>query len=245
VGDAPGSAAEVTEVAQATGKSGLGGPAGASGPPGVGEATTGAYGRDTVEFARLVNLSDAVFAIAMTLLVLGLAVPDVPAARLGAELMDIVPQLLAFLLSFALVANIWWQHHKLFARLARIDRSIVALSLAMLGVVALVPFPTGLLGSYPTSSAAAVPFIGIFAVLLALFVGTVARAQRLQAWTRALPVSTFRWVVAGFLVTLAMVLVAAAVALVWPVVGLVVLAVSNLPEVLLAHRAPPDYREWS
>jgi uncharacterized membrane protein len=218
------------------------------GHPDLGDGTTltaGRYGRDTVEFARVVNLSDAVFAIAMTLLVLGLQVPEVPVQQLGNELTRTLPQLVAFLLGFGLVASIWWQHHKLFSRLAYVDRGMVGLAIAVLAAVALVPFPTGLVGSYPTNRAAVLPFIGVFAVLNALFVAMVWHAQRQQAWSRALPAATFPWVVGGFGLTLGVTLIAVAAATMWPVAALVVLAVSGLPDLFLAHRAPPDYREWS
>lgn len=205
----------------------------------------GRYQRDTLEFARLVNLSDAVFAIAMTLLVLGLTVPNVQSARLAAELVGVVPQLLAFVLGFALVGSVWWQHHKFVARLAHADRGLVVLTLALLGAVAVVPFPTGLVGSYPTSRAAVLPFIGVFVLLLTLFVASVRHAQRTGAWQRAMPERTYRWVVAGFVVTIVALLVAALVALLWPLAALGILALSNLPEALLARRAPPDYRDWS
>jgi uncharacterized membrane protein len=207
--------------------------------------TTGRHGRDSVEFARLVNLSDAVFAIAMTLLVLGLAVPDVAAQELGSELRKVLPELVAFLLAFGLVASLWWQHHKLFARLGLVDRGLVGLTLAMLAAVALVPFPTGLIGSYPTTRAAVLPFIGVFIVLIVLFVAMVRHAQRVRAWARPMPPATYSWVMAGFLVTLAVMLLAGLVAVVSPVAALVVLAVSGGPEQLLARRAPRDYRDWS
>jgi uncharacterized membrane protein len=205
----------------------------------------GRYGRDSVEFARLVNLSDAVFAIAMTLLVLGLAVPDVAAQELAGELRKVIPELVAFLLAFGLVASVWWQHHKLFARLDHLDRGLIGITLAMLAAVALVPFPTGLIGSYPTTRAAVLPFIGVFIVLVALFVAMVRHAQRVQAWTRPLPPATYSWVIAGFLVTVAVMILAGVVALFSPLAALVVLAVSGSPEQLLARRAPRDYREWS
>jgi uncharacterized membrane protein len=207
--------------------------------------TAGRYDRDSLEFARLVNLSDAVFAIAMTLLVLGVAVPSVPAQELGSELTGVVPDLVAFLLAFGLVANVWWQHHKLFARLAHVDPGLIGLTLALLAAVALVPFPTGLIGSYPTTRAAVLPFIGVFGVLYVLFVAMVRHAQRVRAWARPLPASTYRWVVAGWAVILAVMLVAGALALVSPVAALALLAVSGGFERLLAHRAPADYHEWS
>jgi uncharacterized membrane protein len=205
----------------------------------------GTYDRDSLEFARVANLADALFAIAMTLLVLGIEVDAVGAGRVAAGLAEVVPNLVAFALGFALVANIWWQHHKFVARLGSLDRPLIALTVALLGVVALVPFPTGLLGEQPTDRAAVLAFIAVFVVLLVLFVACVWRAQRAGAWVTPMPARTFRWVIAGFLVTIAVMLVAGVVAWRWPVAGLAVLALSNLPEVVLARRAPDDYRDWS
>jgi uncharacterized membrane protein len=202
--------------------------------------------RDSIEFARLANLSDAVFAIAMTLLVLGLEVPDVRAEDLMGEIVGLAPHLLAFVLSFALVANIWWQHHKLFSRLAYVDRPLIALDLVVLGLVALVPFPTGLLGSYPTSRAAVLPFIGVFVLLLSLFVASIHHAHRVGAWIQPMPDAVYPWVVASYLVPLAMMVGAAAITLVSPLAALAVLACSSLPEVVfIARRAPAEYRSWA
>jgi hypothetical protein len=120
---------------------------------------SGRYGYGTPAFARVANLSDAVFAIAMTLLVLTL---DTPATNdLTGALVDQLPQLSAFLLGFALVANLWWQHHKLFELLGSLEGGLIGINLVLLGAVALVPFPTSLVGNAPTDRAAVLPFIGL------------------------------------------------------------------------------------
>ncbi len=209
------------------------------------DGPTRVYGRETAEFARVVNLSDAVFAIAMTLLVLTLDVPDVPAAELLGALAADLPQLAAFLLSFALIASIWWQHHKLFARLAWLDGGIVALNLALLAGVALVPFPTSLVGTTPTSRAAVVPFIAVFLVLTVLFTLLVERVHRLSAWEPPMPEGLYPWVRAGYVSTAMVDVVALVVALVWPLAGLLLLVVSSLPERLVALRAPDGYARWA
>lgn len=203
------------------------------------------YHRDELEFARLVNLCDAVFAIALTLLVLGITVSDVPSELLGAAMQDVVPELAAFVLSFLLVASIWWQHHRFFARLERIDPPLLGWTIVGLGFVALVPFPTGLLGSHPTSRVAVITFTGIFILLVAVFAFSTRHAQRKGLWRADLPEATYRWVIACFLVTAATMLLAAAVAWSSPLGGLAVLAASSLPERLLSRRAPRDYRAWA
>ena len=65
------------------------------------------YERDSLEFHRVINLSDAVFAIAMTLLVLTLDIPDVPSDQLGEALIVQASQFASLILSFSLVAMIW------------------------------------------------------------------------------------------------------------------------------------------
>jgi uncharacterized membrane protein len=126
------------------------------------------YERSTPEFGRVANLSDAVFAIAMTLLVFTLDAPDV-GERGFAALVDRVPQLAVVGLAFALVASVWWAHHKFFSKLRWLEPGLIALNLALLGLVALVPFPTRLIGAAPLERAAVVPFIGLFVVALVVF----------------------------------------------------------------------------
>ena len=141
------------------------------------------HGRDTQEFTRLVNLSDAVFAIAMTLLVLTVDVPDVPATDLAAALLADLPQIGAYALAFALVASQWYAHRKLFQRLAFTEPGLTVINLAWLGIVALVPFPTSVLGAHPTVTAAIAPFLSLFVVLGLGYIALIARAQAIGAGT--------------------------------------------------------------
>jgi uncharacterized membrane protein len=202
------------------------------------------FDRDSLEFGRVVNLSDAVFAFAMTLLVLGIELPDETTGPLAGQLPRVLPSLVAFALSFALVANTWWQHHRFVARLERVDGRLVAIDLVFLGVVALVPFPTGVVGRHPTDPAAVVTFAAAFVALLLLSLAMVAYAQRAGAWTHPLPSALYPWIVAGYLVVTGLMVVAAVAALRWPLVGLGILAGSGLGEVVLGRRAPDGYRDW-
>lgn len=204
------------------------------------------YGRETPEFARVANLSDAVFAIASTLLVLTLDTPSVAPDRLVGELAARIPQFVAFVLGFALVANVWWAHHKFFGLLERIEPWTIGINLALLGVVALVPFPTSLIGASPGAVAAVVPFIGLFVVLHVLFLAMLLRAQATAAWRMPIPRGLYPWLVAGWLGHLSLMLVALVVALWLPVAGLVVAAVSGTSVSLVTGRlAPPAYAEWA
>jgi uncharacterized membrane protein len=203
------------------------------------------YDRDTPEFARVANLSDAVFAIAMTLLVLTLDVPDPAAGPLAEALLDTLPQLIAFVLAFALVANIWWEHHKFMARLATLDRPLIGATLVLLGAVALVPYPTSLIGMAPTDSAAAVPFIGLFVFIGVLILVLHWHAQRAGAWLTPWPDRLTGWVLGGWGVLIGGLVLALVVAVFVPLAGLAMAALNGwVVTIVMGSIAPPGYRVW-
>jgi uncharacterized membrane protein len=117
----------------------------------------------TLELDRLVNFSDAVFAIAATVLVLSinyshnLHQPDLD-RKLWHEFGDVLPQVLAYALSFFIIARNWLGHHRVFKMIRRIDGRFIALNLAVLGLVALVPFPTDVYGNYPSERPALIVY---------------------------------------------------------------------------------------
>lgn len=101
---------------------------------------------------RIVNLSDGVFAIAITLLVLDIRVPDIPenlvASELPAELLSLWPRYLGYFLSFVGISSFWLIHHSIFRPIRAYDRPLLFLNFLFLMLVAFVPFPTSLLGEY-------------------------------------------------------------------------------------------------
>jgi uncharacterized membrane protein len=105
------------------------------------------------EVERLIFFSDAVMAIAMTLLVIDLKLPEslgamTSDADLRAALDGLGPRFLSVLLSFAVIA-IWWNgHNRIFRNLERADGALVVLNLVFLGAIAFLPFPTALIGRY-------------------------------------------------------------------------------------------------
>ena len=99
---------------------------------------------DRTDLGRIAGFTDGVMAVAITLLVLNLEVPDVPADELGDQLVDLVPSVLAYFLSFALVGRFWIIHHHLFETLRRFDGPLMALNLLFLSAIAIVPFATNL-----------------------------------------------------------------------------------------------------
>jgi uncharacterized membrane protein len=91
---------------------------------------------------RLEAFSDGVLAIAVTLLVLDLHVPDDPGRPLGELLLAQWPSYLTYVVSFVVIGIMWVNHHALFSRVAQIDRRLMFLNLGLLLVVSALPFPT-------------------------------------------------------------------------------------------------------
>jgi uncharacterized membrane protein len=97
---------------------------------------------------RLVLFSDGVFAIALTLLVLDLQVPTDSQGSLYEALRGDWPSYLAFILSFARVANCWAAHHVSFSRYRRINLTVIWLNFGLLFSIVLLPYSTSLLSHY-------------------------------------------------------------------------------------------------
>lgn len=194
------------------------------------------FARDTLAFQRVVNLSDAVFAIALTLLVLTLDVPVSQMDRLADALVDQVPQFVAFALSFALVANLWWQHYRLVELLDGLEPGVIAINLILLAFVALVPYPTSLLGAAPANSVAVVAFIAVFVVLTLLHLALLGRAGSQGLVRSELPRVRYLSLLAGYAVGALVLLVAALIAVWWPMVALVVVGTSIVVGPLGARR---------
>lgn len=117
---------------------------------------------------RLLALSDGVFAIAMTLLALDLHVPDIGRnptdGALQHALREQVPNYLAFLISFYVVAAYWTRHRRLMRSVQTTDARLIRLTLLLLLCVAALPFPSGLLGKYASHPISLVFYGGLNAV---------------------------------------------------------------------------------
>jgi uncharacterized membrane protein len=106
---------------------------------------------------RLLALADGVFAIALTLLVIEIALPEGTSdARLGAALVALGPRYFAYVLSFAVIARFWIAHHRVFRYIRGYDDTLIWLNFLFLMLVAFLPFPTSVLGAHgntPTGAA--------------------------------------------------------------------------------------------
>src|ERR1700730_2010910 len=113
------------------------------------------------DVGRLLAFSDGVFAIAITLLVLGIPVPNVPpgpdqAARLAATLSGTAGNLEGFALSFVLVGAQWISHHRILRGVTFSTARLLWLNLLLLLGICLVPFATSLLVRYGDTTTGAI-----------------------------------------------------------------------------------------
>jgi uncharacterized membrane protein len=100
-----------------------------------------------LSFERVVFFSDAVFAIVITLLVLELKVPHLTEhteSALRHTLLELLPRVAGFVISFLIVGLMWIEHHRIFRYIADYDAGLLWRNLILLLCVSFVPFPTAL-----------------------------------------------------------------------------------------------------
>jgi len=151
----------------------------------VDEARGVRYSRDESEFDRAIGFLDATFALALTLLVTTIDVSDPASAWKSLSTLDddIGPQLIAFAIVFAVIANYWLVHHRMVADFAYIDVPVMVANLFLIAAIVLLPFSTQAVGD-PATDDLALP--------VAWMAVNVAAASALStlvfwlAWKRAL-----------------------------------------------------------
>ena len=151
----------------------------------------------------MLAFSDGVFAIAMTLLVVGIAVPTLSDGdsidELADALNDLVPNFISFFISFGVIGRYWIAHHQFFGLLARADSRLVVINLVYLGFVAFLPFPTALLGTYFENPLSVSLYAVMVAIISGLEVVLFRHAHRQGLLSEAMPADVYRWGVIGSL----------------------------------------------
>ena len=117
---------------------------------------------------RLVFFSDAVFAIAITLLILEVHVPQLPLGSADAvfvgALVELIPSFIGYAISFWVVGMFWLGHHRAFSLASRHSRKMLGWNLLLLGIIAFMPFATAF---WALNMGARVPALFYCATLLA------------------------------------------------------------------------------
>ena len=154
---------------------------------------------------RLEAFSDGVFAVAITLLALNLAVPGPGHGALLTQLLSQWPSLVAYLISFFTIGVIWVNHHAVIRSVKAVDRTLLFINLVLLLFVVVIPAATNMMAEYLTGGGQdshlavalyAAVFEGMGASFAAMFAWTqgegrrardVPREARRRAWLRFSP----------------------------------------------------------
>lgn len=132
----------------------------------------------TLAYERLVFLSDAIFAIAITLLVLNFKAPpaNLSNAGLAHTLSNEAGTLFSYLLTIAIVGRYWIAHHQMFQYIHGFDVPLAMLNFAFMGSIAFLPYPTSVLGEYGNTTSV------IFYAAANAVVGLAELAEWTYAW---------------------------------------------------------------
>lgn len=125
---------------------------------------------------RVEAFSDGVFAIAITLLVLEISVPEAAFDNLWKGIAQQWPAYLGYATSFLTIGGIWLAHHGIFRRLAYVNDQIMRLNLLLLMAVAFLPYPTRLVAEAIHDAAAeraAVIFYGATLLVISILIGAL------------------------------------------------------------------------
>ncbi len=192
--------------------------------------------------ARLISLSDGVFAIAMTLLVLALELPPLGITADGsvftAALVAQFPRFISWILSFAILCRLWITHNGLLSTGKTRSRRFMAWNLVFLGTIAFIPFPTSLLSEHHDRALSVFIFSATYAVA-GLALAGMAVAYRRQLETAGTSRESTAAVTAVIII-LATALISCLLALFHPWLGVLIWVVYPFASMLAVRAKAPD-----
>jgi len=148
---------------------------------------SGTSKRDTIGLERLLFFNDAVFAIAITLLVIDIRLPDNAGADLAGALRDLAPNFAGFVFSFLVIALYWITHHHIFQYIRDYDHQLIWINVLFLMSVAFLLFSTSLINSYGDQSLAvifyALNMVVIGVIFMLLWIHAVYRGRLIDPAT--------------------------------------------------------------
>lgn len=109
------------------------------------------HNREAFQLERLILFTDAVFAIAITLLVIELKVPELEHRtehEASGALLRLIPKFIGFFISFFIIAIYWTAHHRIFRFVRHLDNKLIWLNLLFLLCIVLMPFTTAYQSEY-------------------------------------------------------------------------------------------------
>lgn len=144
-------------------------------------------------------LTDGIYAVAMTLLVIELKLPDHGlihnAEEFSQALAHLIPKVLAWVISFFVLAFFWYGHHRAFAHVRRADGRLIALNIGQLAFASLMPFSCALVGEHGREQVSQIIYsinmtgLAVMALLTARYI----RRHPAAEWM-AMPDSAYRGV---------------------------------------------------
>jgi uncharacterized membrane protein len=149
-----------------------------------------------LEFDRVAAFNDAVFAIALTLLVLDLHLPTLADKDSVSDFVDalgdIVPDLISFAIAFSIVGQYWIGQHRFYGSLRAVDSSFLGLNVVYLALIAIVPFPTSVISQYTDNPMAFATFAIVLSAVAAMNALLLVHAQRANLIRDALSPGAYR-----------------------------------------------------
>jgi uncharacterized membrane protein len=202
------------------------------------------YPRASFEFERVAFFCDAVYAIALTLLVTSLDVPDIihetNAGDLWSALGDVRGRIITFFVSFLVIGSFWLGHHRFVSRLRAVSRPLMYATLIYLAFVAFLPFPAAVLGTYDDNPVAVAFYAVAMAILSGLEGVTFWLAWHEDLLTHRLSGPALRWSMLATLTPVAMFLISIPIAFVDPSLGILTWFVTFPIEAVLERFRPPE-----
>jgi uncharacterized membrane protein len=156
-----------------------------------------------VSRGRLEFLFDGVFAIAMTILVLELKLPELQDKRsvheLGQALLHHGRTFISYIISFIILSGFWIGHNTVYAKLTRITKTVLAIHVWLLAVSAFIPFCAHLIGRYPSNPLAMMIYIGTALAYILGMMTLVIAAEKQKLFDPAIPPGDVRKLRQGFI----------------------------------------------
>jgi uncharacterized membrane protein len=205
------------------------------------------YDRDSAEFGRVLAFSDGLFAIAMTLLVVSVTVPNISdhnsVHELADGLNDRLPDLSSFFISFAVIGRYWLAHHRFISLLGAVDQPLINLNLIYLAFIAFLPFPTALLGEYFENPLSIVIYAVSVGVVSGWEVVLFRRAYHDGLFARPIPPEVYRFGVTASLLPVVFFVISIPIAFVSTTLAAVSWFLVIPAGILLERRAPEGTHE--
>jgi uncharacterized membrane protein len=164
---------------------------------------------------RIEFFSDAVFAIAMTLLVLDIRLPSSAHDNVAEGLVELVPEIFAYVLSFGLIALNWMSHHRKFRVITGFDTRLMQLNLLLLLLVAFLPFPTSVLAETEAQVGSVVLYAATVAAISLAQLALWVYARHASLLAPSVDRGVFRYLARSLIITPAVFLLSIVIAFVW------------------------------